>query len=109
MTSIVKEVKAKGGKVISGKDAARLYQSGGFPFDLTRLMAEEEGLTVDEDAFEKQQEVHREASKGTGSGGSSATKIVLKLLKPASWRKIRKLYRLMILLNTVMFHPKLMA
>ena len=54
-------------------------------------MAEEEGLTVDEDAFEKQQEVHREASKGAGSGGSSsATKIVLETAETSILEKDKK-------------------
>ncbi len=77
MSTIVKDVKAKGGKVVSGEDAARLYQSAGFPVDLTRLMAEEEGLTVDEQAFEKAQKAHQEASKGDGKSSSGGVKIVL--------------------------------
>lgn len=39
-------------KVFSGHDAHYLYTTMGFPFDLTELMAEEEGLTVDKDGFE---------------------------------------------------------
>ena len=77
MATIVKDVKAKGGKIVSGEDAAKLYQSAGFPVDLTRLMAEEEGLTVDEAAFEKAQKAHQEASKGSGSSSDAAIKIVL--------------------------------
>ena len=41
-------MKAEGKTVIPGEDAAFLYQSGGFPVDLTRIMAEDAGMTVDE-------------------------------------------------------------
>ncbi len=39
--------------VIAGEDAFELYDTFGFPIDLTRLMAEENGWSVDEPAFEK--------------------------------------------------------
>ncbi|KAI9136611.1 tRNA synthetases class II (A)-domain-containing protein [Paraphysoderma sedebokerense] len=50
-------------KVISGADAWRLYDTYGFPIDLTRLMADETGFKVDEIAFAKEQEKAREISK----------------------------------------------
>ncbi len=40
-------------KVIAGKDAFELYDTYGFPIDLTRLMAEEKGWTIDEKEFNK--------------------------------------------------------
>ncbi len=45
-------IKVKEG-VIAGEDAFELYDTFGFPIDLTRLMAEENGWSVDEPAFEK--------------------------------------------------------
>lgn len=54
-------------QTLSGKDVWRLYDTYGFPVDLTRLMAEEAGLKIDEPAFEKAKEESREASKSTGS------------------------------------------
>ncbi|KAG7346035.1 alanyl-tRNA synthetase [Nitzschia inconspicua] len=49
-------------KVFSGEDAHFLYTSMGFPIDLTELMAEEEGLTVDIEGFEKKMKEEQELS-----------------------------------------------
>lgn len=60
----VAQTKERGGTVLDGKDVWRLYDTYGFPVDLTRLMAEELGLTVDEEAFAAAQAHSKEASKG---------------------------------------------
>ncbi|KIK96545.1 hypothetical protein PAXRUDRAFT_825820 [Paxillus rubicundulus Ve08.2h10] len=52
-------------KELNGADVWRLYDTFGFPVDLTRLMAEELGLTINENEFEAAQERSKEASKGT--------------------------------------------
>ncbi|HEX7618147.1 MAG TPA: alanine--tRNA ligase-related protein, partial [Verrucomicrobiae bacterium] len=44
---------------ITAEDAFKLYDTYGFPFDLTELMARERGLTVDKDGFEKLMEEQR--------------------------------------------------
>lgn len=63
-------------QTLSGKDVWRLYDTYGFPVDLTRLMAEEAGLKIDEEAFEKAKEESREASKASGSkGGANLIKL----------------------------------
>ncbi|OWB65405.1 hypothetical protein B5S30_g729 [[Candida] boidinii] len=53
-------------QTLSGKDVWRLYDTYGFPVDLTRLMAEEAGLKIDEAGFEKAKLAAYEASKGNG-------------------------------------------
>ncbi|KAK4110410.1 hypothetical protein N656DRAFT_799929 [Canariomyces notabilis] len=54
----------KGGQnKLSGADVWRLYDTFGFPEDLTKLMAEERGLTIDEAEVEVAREKAREASK----------------------------------------------
>jgi len=53
-----------GSKSLAGSDVWRLYDTYGFPVDLTLLMAEELGLGVDEKEFEKAQAASKEASKG---------------------------------------------
>jgi alanyl-tRNA synthetase len=47
------------GPIVSGNAAFTLYDTFGFPFDLTELMARERGLTVDKDGFEKLMEEQR--------------------------------------------------
>jgi alanyl-tRNA synthetase len=58
---------------ISGKEAFDLYQSYGFPFELTRELAKERGIDIDEKAFQeelrKHQELSRTASAGMFKGG----------------------------------------
>ncbi|ABN65391.2 Alanyl-tRNA synthetase, cytoplasmic (Alanine--tRNA ligase) (AlaRS) [Scheffersomyces stipitis CBS 6054] len=54
-------------QTLSGKDVWRLYDTYGFPSDLTRLMAEEAGLKIDEPAFEKARLESKEASKAIGN------------------------------------------
>ena len=50
-SELLQEHKAKNEKVFSGADAFKLYDTFGFPIDLTIEMAADEGLTVDEEAF----------------------------------------------------------
>ena len=51
--SILAEHKAKGEKVFSGADAFKLYDTYGFPVDLTSEMVEDEGMTLDTNEFER--------------------------------------------------------
>ena len=53
----------RGEKKLSGADVWRLYDTFGFPEDLTRLMAEEQGLSIDDAEVEIAREKAREASK----------------------------------------------
>ena len=70
---LLAEHQAKGETVFSGADAFKLYDTFGFPVDLTAEMAADEGLTVDEDAFrqlmQEQKERAREARKALGDLG----------------------------------------
>ena len=62
-------VKNDGRKQISGEDAFRLYDTYGFPFDLTEDYAREHGLTVDRERFEQAMEEQRERARQARSEG----------------------------------------
>jgi alanyl-tRNA synthetase len=58
------EIAPEGGEgVVTGADAFRLYDTFGFPLDLTELMAAERGYTVDVDGFERELEAQRRRSR----------------------------------------------
>ncbi|KAF9189393.1 Alanine--tRNA ligase [Haplosporangium sp. Z 767] len=61
---------------LSGADVWRLYDTYGFPVDLTRLMAEENGITVDEDEFSRQQEAAKALSRAGKGSGAGAGEVV---------------------------------
>lgn len=53
-------------KVIPGADAFKLYDTYGFPLDLTQLMAQERGLTVDLEGFDREMEGQRNKARASG-------------------------------------------
>ncbi len=69
----LKEFNKIAAKNISGKEAFDLYQTYGFPFEITKELADEKGLQVDEKGFQeelqKHQELSRTASAGAFKGG----------------------------------------
>jgi len=69
---LFEEVVERSGSRISGEDAFQLYDTYGFPLDLTQLMAEERGLAVDAEGFERcmaEQRARSRAATKTGEGG----------------------------------------
>jgi alanyl-tRNA synthetase len=65
LAEIIKNVKARGQKIISGNDVFRLYDTYGFPVDLTGLIAREEGLSIDEKTFRELMDEQREKARTT--------------------------------------------
>jgi alanyl-tRNA synthetase len=57
------KIAGRGQKVVDGDVVFKLYDTYGFPVDLTRLMAVEQGFTIDEDGFMKQMDGAREKAK----------------------------------------------
>ncbi|KAF2846835.1 alanyl-tRNA synthetase-like protein [Plenodomus tracheiphilus IPT5] len=68
------KAKAKGSNDLPGDDVWRLYDTYGFPVDLTKLMAEERGLNINDKEVEEAQEKAREASKGDKKAGAAVVK-----------------------------------
>jgi len=58
----------KGQKTILGRDAFLLCQSYGFPLELTKELAKEKGIKVDEQGFKKEEEKHKELSRTATQG-----------------------------------------
>lgn len=65
--NILAEMEAKiseeGNKTLSGDDAFKLYDTYGFPLDLTKEILEEKGFSVDEEGFKKAMEVQRDKAR----------------------------------------------
>ena len=61
----LKKLESRGQKTISGDVVFRLYDTYGFPVDLTRLMAVEKGFAIDEDGFMKKMEEARQKAKAS--------------------------------------------
>src|SRR5256886_15363589 len=79
----------KGTRVIAGDDAFKLYDTYGFPIDLTQLIAAERGQTVDVAGFERElgkqrtrSHAARERAKAGGGGNGAA-----RAKRAGGWRK----------------------
>ena len=84
LSGIIENALEKGEKLISGSDAFKLYDTFGFPVDLTREIAEEKGLSIDDDAFTvlmKEQKDRARAARGNISGWSDSSKSLLENIK----------------------------
>ena len=77
LSEMQEELKKNGAKVLSGENAFKLYDTYGFPMDLTQEILEEQGFTIDEEGFKKcmeeQRNKARSARKETNYMGADAT------------------------------------
>ena len=88
LSGIIESAKAEGKSTISGEDAFKLYDTFGFPVDLTREIAEEAGLSIDEDAFKAlmdEQKKRARAARGNVSGWADSSKELLAGLPESSF------------------------
>ena len=69
---VVGALKEHGQSRISGKLAFELYDTFGFPFEMTCEMAAKDGLTVDKEGFEEANRKHQELSRTTSAGSFKA-------------------------------------
>ncbi|SDM86292.1 alanyl-tRNA synthetase [Fictibacillus solisalsi] len=63
LEDVIKKEKAAGSSTVSGKDAFKLYDTFGFPFELTEEYAAEQNMEVDRTGFEKEMEGQRERAR----------------------------------------------
>lgn len=63
LNSYINELKENNEKVLSGEKAFKLYDTYGFPMDLTQEILEEQGFEIDEDGFQKEMEAQRQRAR----------------------------------------------
>ncbi|SHN09967.1 alanine--tRNA ligase [Gracilibacillus kekensis] len=63
LNTIIKEEKSKGNKLFPGKEVFRLYDTYGFPKELTEEYVDEAGFTIDEAGFEKEMDKQRDRAR----------------------------------------------
>ena len=69
---VAEQLKLHGQSQISGKTAFKLYDTFGFPFEMTVEMATKDGLTVDKEGFDEANRKHQELSRTTSAGSFKA-------------------------------------
>ncbi len=67
LDNVIRKSKADGGKTICGADAFLLYDTYGFPIDLTELIAREQGMEVDLEGFDKELQAQKARSRNAAA------------------------------------------
>lgn len=71
LTQVIQDVKGKNEDTLNGKDIFKLYDTYGFPVELTEEVAEDEGLKVDHAGFEKEMQAQRDRARAARSTEAS--------------------------------------
>ncbi len=80
LSTMIEDAKKAGATILSGEDVFKLYDTFGFPIDLTREIAEEAGLSIDEARFAtlmQEQKVRAREARANISGWSGASKSLI--------------------------------
>ena len=67
LNDAMEELRSKGVKVLSGEQAFRLFDTYGFPLDLTELICRENGFTVDEEQFNVEMQKQKERARNAAA------------------------------------------
>jgi len=92
----LEEIFASGSRVIPGADAFKLYDTFGFPIDLTQIIAGERGVDVDLAGFEQSLEQQRKRSRdarippGTGTQVPPGRAPAIHGSKAGKWRSVKR-------------------
>ena len=84
LSELIKDTVANGTDTISGEEVFKLYDTFGFPIDLTREIAEESGLKLDEETFTelmKQQKTRARAARANIGGWDESSKTLVSELQ----------------------------
>ena len=85
----LEEIFASAATSIPGGEAFKLYDTFGFPIDLTQIIAGERGVEVDLEGFERELEKQRKRSRDArGIGGSRGPAVHVP--KPGKWRTVKR-------------------
>ena len=82
-SQMLDNARKKGNVVLSGSDVFALYDTYGFPMDLTRLMAREKGFSIDEKGYDALMERQKERGRDAAKKSDAA------LLTPDGWKEIQ--------------------
>ncbi|MGE0354718.1 MAG: alanine--tRNA ligase [Gemmatimonadales bacterium] len=86
----LEEIFASGARAIPGEEAFKLYDTFGFPIDLTQLIARERGLTVDQAGFERALEEQRERSRAAREDGSRGSgPAIITRPEAGEWQRVK--------------------
>jgi alanyl-tRNA synthetase len=87
------EIFASGATTISGEDAFKLYDTYGFPIDLTQIIAGERGVGVELAGFERALDEQRERSRAARAGSGKEAKAgapAVRTAKRDQWRSVKR-------------------
>ncbi len=89
----LEEIFSAGTRTISGSDAFKLYDTFGFPIDLTQIIAGERGVDVDLAGFEQALDQQRRRSRDARTSGGSPAQSrgpAVHVPKPGKWRSVKR-------------------
>ena len=89
----LEEIFASGATTISGEDAFKLYDTYGFPIDLTQIIAGERGVGVELAGFERALDEQRERSRAARGGSGKEAKAgapAVRTAKRDKWRSVKR-------------------
>jgi len=92
----LEEIFASGSRIIPGGEAFKLYDTFGFPIDLTEIIAGERGVEVDLPGFERALEAQRQRSRDARATPAAGTLTLqgkapaIHISKPGQWRSVKR-------------------
>ena len=101
-----KVIKGVSGKIITGREAFKLYDTFGFPLDLTQLMGREKGLSVDLKGFEKEMAAQKKRAKSSEKFVANSSEINWVILKNNDNSKFKGYESTSLSAEIVKYHSK---